>query len=134
MTDEVLFNSVPFTKFNDEEQIVYGWASVSTVDGEPLIDRQGDYIPIDVLEKATTEFMEQNRDGHTMHEGVVTGRVVHSMPISKEIAQALGIHTDREGWIVGYKVYDEKSWDRVKRGELKAFSIGGHARSEEYHA
>jgi phage head maturation protease len=54
------------------------------------------------------------------------------MPITKEIGDALGIHSDREGWVVAYKVYDDNVWNMVKSGELAAFSIGGRAMKEEY--
>tara|TARA_R100001086_G_scaffold134472_1_gene69948 strand:- start:1049 stop:1678 length:630 start_codon:yes stop_codon:yes gene_type:complete len=135
LLDQLIYKNqeTPFVKFDDEQRIVYGWASVATDKGVPLVDKQGDYIPMDTLEKAVNEFMEHIRVGHTMHEGEITGQVIHSMPLSKEIAGALGIHCEREGWIVGYKVWDEKVWDRVKSGELKAFSIGGYASSEDYN-
>ena len=42
------------------------------------------------------------------------GVVVHSLPITKEIGDALGIHSDREGWVVAYKVYDDAVWVMVK--------------------
>ena len=54
------------------------------------------------------------------------------MPITKEIGEALGIHSDREGWVVAYKVYDDNVWNMVKSGELAAFSIGGRAVKEDY--
>lgn len=118
-------------KFDDEQHIVYGWASVSTVDGMHLVDKQGDVVPMDVLTKAVNEFMENERVGKTMHVGDQTGVILHSMPISKDIAEALGIQTQLEGWIVGYKVYDDEVWKMVKSGELRAFSIGGFAESSE---
>lgn len=121
-------------KVDEEQRIIYGWASVVTEKGEPVIDRQGDVIEPDTLVKAVNEFMEHVRVGKTMHEGEETGKVIHSLPITKEICDALGIQTDREGWVVAYKVYDDNVWGRVKSGELRAFSIGGRATKEEYLA
>lgn len=121
-------------KVDDEQRIIYGWASVVTVKGEPVIDHQGDVIKADTLVKAVNEFMEHVRVGKTMHEGEETGKVIHSLPITKEIADALGIQCDREGWVVAYKVYDDDVWKRVKSGELRAFSIGGRATKEDYIA
>jgi phage head maturation protease len=66
-----------------------------------------------------------------MHTGKMTGRVIHSLPITKEIGESLGIQSDREGWVVAYKVYDDDVWDKVKSGELAAFSIGGRAIKEK---
>lgn len=119
-------------KTDDEQRMVYGWASVVTEKGEPVIDRQGDVIEPETLVKAVNNFMEHVRVGKAMHTGDQVGVVVHSMPITKEIGDALGIHSDREGWVVAYKVYDDNVWNMVKSGELAAFSIGGRAVKEDY--
>lgn len=121
-------------KVDEEQRIIYGWASVITEKGEVVVDRQGDVIEAETLVKAVNDFMEHVRVGKTMHEGEATGQVIHSLPITKEICDALGIQCDREGWVVAYKVYDDTVWDRVKSGELKAFSIGGRAVKEDYLA
>lgn len=118
-------------KADDEQRMVYGWASVVTEKGEPVVDRQGDVISPDVLVKAVNDFMEHVRVGKAMHTGEQVGVVVHSLPVTKEIGEALGIHSDREGWVVAYKVYDEAIWEMVKSGELAAFSIGGRAIKED---
>jgi hypothetical protein len=121
-------------KVDEEQRIIYGWGSVVTEKGEAVVDRQGDVIEAETLVKAVNEFMEHVRVGKTMHEGGATGQVIHSLPVTKEICDALGIQCDREGWIVAYKVYDDEVWDRVKSGELRAFSIGGRATKEDYVA
>jgi hypothetical protein len=118
-------------KADDEQRIVYGWASVITEKGERVVDRQGDVIEADTLVKAVNDFMENVRVGKTMHTGEQTGMVIHSLPITKEIGESLGIQSDREGWVVAYKVYDNEVWKMVKSGELAAFSIGGRAIKEK---
>ena len=118
-------------KTDEEQRMVYGWASVVTEKGEPVVDRQGDVIEAGTLVKAVNEFMEHVRVGKAMHVGEQVGVVVHSLPITKEIGEALGIQSDREGWVVAYKVFDDDIWAMVKSGELAAFSIGGRAQKEE---
>lgn len=118
-------------KTDDEQRMVYGWASVVTEKGVPVVDRQGDVIEADTLVKAVNNFMEHVRVGKAMHTGEQVGVVVHSLPITKEIGDALGIQSDREGWVVAYKVFDDAVWNMVKSGELAAFSIGGRAIKEE---
>lgn len=120
-------------KFDDEQRMVYGWASVITVKGEPVVDRQGDVIDAEVMTKAVNKFMEFVRVGKEMHDGEQVGVVVHSWPITNDICKAIGIQSDREGWIVAYKVYDEEVWAKVKSGQLGAFSIGGRAVKEAYN-
>ncbi len=118
---------------DEEQRMVYGWASVVTEKGEPVVDRQGDVIKPDTLVSAVNKFMEHVRVGKEMHKGEQIGAVIHSMPITKEIGDSLGIQSDREGWIVAFKVYNDDVWAKVKSGELAAFSIGGRATKEDYN-
>ena len=119
---------------NEEQRMVYGWASVVTEKGEPVVDRQGDIVEPETLVNAVNKFMEHVRIGKQMHKGGQIGTVVHSMPVTDEIGKSLGIQSDREGWIVAFKVYDDEVWNKVKSGELAAFSIGGRAIKEDYSA
>ena len=121
-------------KTDEEQRMVYGWASVVTEKGEPVVDRQGDVIEPDTLVHAVNKFMEHVRVGKEMHKGDQIGAVIHSMPVTKEIGESLGIQSDREGWIVAFKVYNDDVWAKVKSGELAAFSIGGRAIKEDYSA
>ena len=121
-------------KTDEEQRMVYGWASVVTEKGEPVIDRQGDVVEPDTLVRAVNKFMEHVRIGKQMHKGGQIGTVVHSMPVTDEIGKSLGIQSDREGWVVAFKVYDDEVWNKVKSGELAAFSIGGRAIKEDYSA
>ena len=106
-------------KLDEEARIVWGWASVVSIDGKPVVDRQGDIIAPDVMTKAADRFMLDVRVAKAMHEGAQVGEVIHSLPLTKALGEALG------GWIVAMKVHDDGVWDRVKSGELAAFSIGG---------
>lgn len=113
------------TKVDEELGIVFGWGIVSTVDGEPYYDVQDDHIPDESMLKATSEFMEHIRVGRVMHDGDQAGTIVHSMPLTKDIAQAFGIECDRTGWMVGYKPYDKVLLEKFRSGEYTGFSIGG---------
>jgi len=117
-------------KYDDEQRLVYGWASVISEKGVPLIDRQGDTISAETMTKAATEFMLNTRTTKAMHTGNKVGEFIHSFPLTTELAKAFGISCDKEGWLVCAKVYDDKTWQKVKSGELKAFSIGGRAKRE----
>ena len=112
-------------KINDEERIVWGWASVVSVDGKPMVDLQGDIISPEVMTKAADRFMLDVRVAKAMHDGAQIGEVIHSFPLTKALGEALGVHSALEGWIVAMKVHDDGVWNRVKSGELAAFSIGG---------
>jgi cation transport regulator ChaB len=114
----------------DEERLAFGWAYVSTVNGQISLDHSEEFIRPDQIAKAATNFMLSMRTAKAMHSGGKIGEVVHSMPLTNEIAKALGIQSDREGWLVAIKVYDDQVWQDVKSGKLAAFSIGGRALKE----
>lgn len=112
-------------KLDNEARIVWGWASVVSIDGKPLVDRQGDIIAPEVMTKAADNFMADVRTAKAMHAGGKIGEVIHSFPLTKALGEALGVHSALEGWIVAMKVHDDDVWNKVKSGELAAFSIGG---------
>lgn len=122
--------SAKVLKRDDEERLVYGWAYVSTDKGEISLDHSGEFIRPEQIAKAATNFMLSMRTAKRMHSGGKVGEVVHSMPLTNEISNALGIQSDREGWLVAIKVYDDQVWQDVKSGKLAAFSIGGRALKE----
>lgn len=114
-------------KFIEDQQLVYGWAYVSTLKGELSLDHSGEYIKPEELVKAATNFMLDARVAKAMHTGSQIGEIVHSLPVTNEIASSLGLNTDKEGWIICVKVHDPDVWEQVKSGKLSAFSIGGRA-------
>lgn len=124
----IKFNMVcEITKSDDDKQMIYGFANVIEKDGEPVVDLQGDVISEDELVKAAHEFMRSYRDGHEMHEGVSKGEIVESIVFTKDVQKSLGINLNVVGWFIGYHVQDEATWNQVKKGTLRAFSIGGYA-------
>lgn len=118
-------------KVDGERRIAWGWASVSTLKGELVVDRQGDTITPTEMEKMADGFMASARTAKAMHAGEGVGEVLHSLPLTAELAKALGLETDREGWIIGMKIHDDDTWSKFKSGELAAFSIGGKAKRKE---
>jgi len=119
---------------DDESRMAYGWASVISEKGVPVVDTQDDVISPAELEKATTDFMADARVAKAMHDGSGIGEVLHSFPLTSELSKSLGIKADREGWIVGVKVHDDDIWKKVKDGTYGAFSIGGQAVREPIEA
>lgn len=120
-------DEIQIFKADEEARVAYGWATIITKNGEPVVDLQGDVISSEELVTATTEFMKSERNSLNMHGGSPIGQVVHSFPLTADIAKSLGITTENEGWLVGIHVSDDATWNSVKDGSLSAFSIGGSA-------
>src|SRR5690606_35761581 len=72
---------VQIAKLNDEQQLVFGWLSVSEdEDGNLIIDSQDDIIEPDELERMAYDFVLYARKAGDMHERIEgIGRLVESM-------------------------------------------------------
>jgi hypothetical protein len=112
-------------KLDNERRIAWGWASVSTIKGELVTDLQEDTITPAEMEKMADRFMASARMAKAMHAGDQIGEVLHSLPLTAELAKAFGVETDREGWIIGMKIHSNEVWAGFKDGTYKGFSIGG---------
>lgn len=119
------------TKVNEELGVIYGWASVTTVEGELVVDSHGDTIDTIEIVKAAHEFVSEARAAKIMHKGEDVGEIVESLVFSEDIQKALGIDLGFEGWFIGMRVPDVDIRKQVMNGELPMFSIGGMAESEE---
>ena len=118
-------------KIDEEKQIVYGWASVVEKNGDAVVDQQGDIISIDEIEKAAHRFLTDCRVAGDSHIVKGVGHLVESVVFSRDLQKALDIDLGQSGWFVGFKVTDPDVWDRVKKGELSMFSIGGTGKRAE---
>lgn len=130
MTEDVT-KTADILKVDTERRIVWGWASVCTMKGETVTDLQGDRIAPAQMEKMADRFMRSARAAKAMHYGDDVGEVIHSFPMTKELADAFGIQSEREGWITGTYVKSDEEWDKVRNGTYKGLSIGGRARRKE---
>ena len=115
------------SKVDDEKHQVFGWANLISKDGVALSDSQGDELSADELEKTAYEFVSKVRNLGVMHKAKGLGTLIESLVLTKEKAAAMGIElpNGNEGWWTGFQVTDPGTWDRVKKGELREFSIHG---------
>ena len=118
-------------KADEDQRLLFGWASVVEKDGALVTDSQGDQISPAELEHAAYDFVIRARIAGDMHEKVGTGHLVESMVFTAEKQEALGIDLALQGWWVGFKIEDDRVWDLIKSGDRPMFSIGGIAQREE---
>lgn len=124
-----------FTKIDEERQLVFGWAYVAKdEDGEQVIDHSGDFVDdIAGLEDAVYEYVLKSREGDTMHDGAPTATLVESLAITPEKLEQMGLAKDALplGWWVGFHIEDDETWAKVKKGDLRMFSISGRGVRQE---
>lgn len=113
-----------------EQQIVYGWASVSTVAGEEVVDLQGDTITVKAQREWLHSLMRGQRSSTFEHEGDFCNEVVEGLVLDHALQKSLGIDLGMEGVIVGTHVPDPAKWEEVKKGDWM-YSIAGTVLVEE---
>lgn len=126
------------SKVDTDKRQVFGWCSLTEVNGEKVIDRQGDYIPLEEVEKSAYNYVIHSRKGGDMHkrdgeQPLHTSDMIESFVVTPEKLENLGLERDAlpHGWWVGFKVNDDRQWEEVKKGERVSFSIHGKGRRVE---
>lgn len=126
------------SKVDEDKRQVFGWCSLTQVNGEPIVDRQGDYIPLDEVEKSAYNYVISSRKGGDMHKRdgespLHTSDMIESFVVTPEKLEKLGLDSNAvpHGWWVGFKINDEDQWQAVKKNERSYFSIHGKGRRTE---
>jgi hypothetical protein len=125
-------------KINEERQNVFGWASVGylpdklTRSYQEYEDWQGDVLKrIDHIEDAAYDFTLNSRDAGTEHVGAGgKGSLIESFVSTPEKWRAMGIPSGvlPIAWWTGFHVNDPATWDGVKKGKYRMFSVQGRGR------
>jgi hypothetical protein len=146
--------SVRVYKADDAKRIVYGvvldpYSSSSGSNGH-LVDAHSDYVSPLEVETTAHNYLANSRAVGLEHNGELEAQVVeswiHPYPSSEDYRAAMegkphkvrrtefGADIVHSGsWILGVKLKPDQ-WDKVKAGELNAFSIGGYGTREPIDA
>lgn len=121
-------------KIDEDQRTVFGWAYITHDEhGQLNVDKSGEYIDDPgELETAAYDFVLESRSGGREHGRNDSGPVVHSTMIESvmftpEKLEKMGVPEGvlPVGWWVGFKVHDDDTWQGVKDGRWKSFSIHG---------
>ena len=123
--------AMQIAKISEDEQHVFGWASV-VQDAEGLIvDSHGDVIEPEELERAAYDYVLHARAGGERHQGDANCRLIESFVMTAEKAEAMGVEAKHVGWWIGMHVDDPAAFAKVKSREYAMFSIEGTAVAED---
>lgn len=117
-------------KLDDERRLATVIVStVTDAQGNPIIDAQGDIIPIDVLEDAFIDAFSAGgiNKGEEMHERMGLADVVQHFTLSRKERVALGFGDGPEMGIAKLRVHDDALWQKIKAGKLPEMSFTGYA-------
>ena len=101
--------TIPITKVDEEQRMVYGYATVEE------LDSHGEIITYEASKKAFSNWIGNIRE---MHQDIAVGKAID-----------IEFDDDAKGVWIGAKVSEstdgENAWIKVKEGVLAGFSIGG---------
>ena len=125
---------------SNEKHLVVGPALIPDMDIYRNDGEHEYYISFskESIEKMSQDFMKEYRqyEVKTDHEDVANEVcVVESWLVAdsyKDKSNALGINVPEGTWMVGMKVNNIETWDRIKAGELKGFSVESLVSLEEF--
>lgn len=106
MAKQIVKMYATIQKFDEENRMVYGYASTE------VMDCQGEIIPTSTMQKAFPEYMKYGN--------------IREMHSSEKAAGTVKEYSfDETGTFIGVEVVDDAAWKKVVKGVYKGFSIGG---------
>ena len=124
----------------DEKHLLYGAALIPDKDIYRNNGEQEFYINFtkESIEKMSQDFMKEYRQREITldHEEQASEIcIVESWLVAdsyRDKANALGINVPEGTWMVAMKVNNIETWERIKKGELKGFSVESIISLEEF--
>ena len=106
---------IEFTKRDDDQRIVAGFAST------PTLDSQGEIVEREAIEKALPGYLGEidQRTGKFRYGNL---REMHQL---SAVGKTIKANIDDKGLYIEGKVVDDNAWKKVKEGVYAGFSIGG---------
>jgi hypothetical protein len=130
---EVLWSG-EVSKVDTKKRQIFGYASVVSIDGVPVVDRQGDMMDIEDIEDAAYQYVMKSRIGGAQHrrngdQPFHASDLIESFVVTPEKIEKMGLPEDTPlGWWTGFKVHDEETWQDYESGKKTGFSIHGRGK------
>ena len=113
-----------------DKRIAFGWCIISKDKyGQEIFDLQNDGIDEQELENLAYRYVQFYRDFGSEHNSSHKGVLIESVVTTEEKQRIWGLQRGAMpvGWWIGTKVLDDVTWQKIKSGEYKCFSIEGSA-------
>lgn len=127
--EEVQKRFIPIVKADSEKRHITGIVLVPE-----LVDAHGDIYDADVIAEAAHDFLARYNDTSTlglMHKDMKRDfDLLESWTAPSDLS--IGTTIVKQGtWVITMRVNEDKIWNKVKKGEITGFSIGGKAKVEK---
>lgn len=114
-------------KIDDEERFALAPALVPN-----RVDKHGDVISAEEIERTAHNFMANYQSVHFMHEAPLPRSdvtIVESYILRQPYELADGDELPPGTWMIGFKIHNPELWRMIKKGEIRGVSIGGICKS-----
>lgn len=135
-TDVSPSRQIEVLKRDASRQTIYGWASVSTVDGELYEDLHGDTIAVEAQYDICEGVVKSGNNLGGVEHGETPNVLTAAMVIDDAFADAMTdnfyfgedgrLKTKKQGTVIGYHIPDKDRWEAVKDQSIE-FSINATA-------
>lgn len=136
--DDSEIGKFDISKSVEDKRQVFGWAYIThDKDGRLIVDKSGESIPNpEELENAAYHYVLKSRTQGDMHRRSLAdvahdaGTMIESVVFTPEKIEKMGLPAGSMpiGWWVGFHVTDDATWQEIKKGNRKSFSIHGKGR------
>lgn len=116
----------------EDQRLFYAVVIEPMTNVTPDGDTHGHRMTEQEVEKSAHYFMEMDPTIYLQHEKKVAAKCIESFiaPISFT-PDGSDVEIKKGSWVMGVKVYDDETWENIKKGKVTAFSPGGFARVVE---
>lgn len=115
---------LPIDKRAADLQIVFG---VVAEPGE--VDAHGDTIREPVIVNAAHKWLAKFQNRGLNHRTMVNDQVqIYESYIAPVELKIGGQKVKKGSWLLMYKILDSKLWEKIRKGQLTGFSLGGFGR------
>ena len=123
--------------FSNDDQMILTGPSMTPNVLIPRKDKDGNvfhvYFSEDTIEKIARKFLEENKQHNTdinhdddvVQENTLLESWIVSDP-NMDKSNTMGFDVPKGTWMVSYKINNQETWDKIKKGELNGFSITGN--------
>lgn len=121
---------LPVQKQDEDKQIVFGVVlEPGTKRDGTVDDTQGSVISESEIERAAHLWLARFQNRGLQHKQIVNSKVEIYESYLAPVNITIGGQKVKKGsWLLMYHILDSALWDKIKKGEIAGFSMGGFAR------
>ena len=117
---------------DNDQRLFYAVVLEPMTNVTPEGDAHGDRMTSSEIEKSAHYYMEMGSTVFKNHQSKIDAKVVESFISPTSYTPEGSDEQIKQGsWVMAIKIFDDEMWEKVKSGEITAFSPGGFGNRED---